>query len=340
MNTLSKISRLWLVAALVLGLSSCSDDDDGGDPVPATQTIAEIVTDDSDFSNLLAALQQTGLDATLADADANFTVFAPTNAAFEAYLGDTALSEVPNDVLTALLLNHVLITEEMAFDLETGYYATAGTYGTSSSNIDLYVTKNGDNVLINGGSALDGGANVTLADVNATNGVIHVVDAVIELPTIVTFVSVDPSFDTLLAALSRDDQPDFPGILSQTEVSAGADFNPPYTVFAPNNDAFNDLLLELDPTGETALGDIDGATLTAALLLHVINGANVTAADLEAGVVQTAGGEVTLTLDTPPTITDARGRVSTILVTDVQTSNGVIHAIDTVLLPPSEEEPQ
>ena len=100
-------------------------------------------------------------------------------------------------------------------------------------------------------------------------------------------------------------------------------------MFAPTNDAFADLLTEL---GANDLSDIETATLTATLNTHVIAGANVRAEDLVDGSVTTLGGDIDIDASNA-SITDANGRVSNIIVVNVQAANGVVHAIDKVLLP-------
>ena len=159
----------------------------------------------------------------------------------------------------------------------------------------------------------------------AANGVVHIVDAVIALPTVVTFAVADPTFETLVAALTRADQPDFVSVLSTPLGTSPA----PFTVFAPTNTAFGDLLVEL---GISSLDDIDTATLTATLNTHVIAEANIRAEDLVDGTVGTLGDDIVIDA-TNATITDQNGRVSNIIVVNVQAANGVVHAIDKVLLP-------
>ena len=141
-----------------------------------------------------------------------------------------------------------------------------------------------------------------------------------------TFATADPNFSSLVAALTRESSFSYVATLSTANGTDPA----PFTVFAPTNDAFTALIAELDAV--EALGDIPTATLEAALNTHVVAGANVREADLTDGPVTTLGGEVTIDASTA-VITDANGRESTIVVTNVQASNGVIHAIDTVLLP-------
>ncbi len=273
------------------------------------------------LSVLAEALTITGLDTVLDDRNSEFTVFAPTNDAFTAFLDDNgipSLGDVPVDVLTQVLLNHVVGGTNNAADLTTGYINTSATFDTTDNNLSLYVNTN-SGVLLNGISS------VVTADIPAANGVVHIVDAVIALPTVVTFATADPAFETLVSALTRADQPDYVGTLSTPNGTSPA----PFTVFAPTNDAFADLLVEL---GVGGLNDIDGPTLTAALNTHVIAGANVRQEDLTNGTVMTLGDDIVIDANNG-TITDPNGRVSTVLVFNVQAANGVVHAIDTVLLP-------
>lgn len=281
-------------------------------------TITGLAMMTADLSTLAEALQITGLDAVLDDRNAEYTVFAPSNAAFETFLDGAALTDVPVDVLTQVVLNHALGGIALSTDLSTSYTNTLATFDGTDNNLSLYINTSS-------GVTLNGISNVTTADVLAANGVVHLVDAVIALPTVVTFAVADPTFETLVAALTRDDQPDFVSVLSTPFGTDPA----PFTVFAPTNDAFGDLLVEL---GVGSLADIDGSTLTATLNTHVIAGANVRAEDLVDGVVMTLGDDITISAGNA-TITDPNGRVSNIIVTNLQAANGVVHAIDKVILP-------
>jgi uncharacterized surface protein with fasciclin (FAS1) repeats len=173
----------------------------------------------------------------------------------------------------------------------------------------------------------NGISSVATADVEASNGVVHVVDAVIGLPTVVTFATADPTFETLVAALTREDhEEDFVSLLSSSEEPA------PYTVFAPTNAAFGDLLSFLELS---ALAEVDLGLLEDVLGMHVILNANVRSGDLTEGmVVETATEEnITISLESGAKITDPNGFESNIIVVDVQAMNGVVHAIDKVILP-------
>jgi uncharacterized surface protein with fasciclin (FAS1) repeats len=316
MKNLIKTTLIILLSVVVF---ACSNDDDNVD-MNTEVTIADFVAANSNYSSLLAALERANLVSTLDGTD-QFTVFAPNNAAFSAFLnanGFASLNDVPVDLLRNVLLNHVIAGTVESSQLTTGYANTLATYGTTDKNLSLYINTAS-------GVELNGISNVTAADISASNGVIHAVDVVIDLPTVVTFATADATFGNLVAALTRQDQPDFVSILSTPFGTSPA----PFTVFAPTNDAFADLLAEL---GVNDLSDIDTATLTATLNMHVIAGANVRAEDLVDGIVTTLGGDIIIDAGNA-VITDPNGRMSNIIVVNVQASNGVVHAIDKVILP-------
>lgn len=318
MKNLFKTSLL----ALAIIFTSCSDDDDNQPTLVETNTIVDIVAGNPDFSTLGSALAITNLTSVLAS-DGPFTVFAPTNDAFADFLttnGFATLEDVPVDALASTLLNHVIGGVNNAADLETGYINTSAVFnGEADAPLSMYVNTTE-------GVTLNGISSVTTADVAADNGVIHIVDAVITLPSVVTFAAADAAtFSELVGALTRTDQPDYVSVLSTANGTAPA----PFTVFAPTNQAFTNLYAELNVSG---IEDVDGAILTATLNTHVVAGANVRAEDLVSGTVATLGDDLEIDATTA-IITDPNGRTSQVIVTNVQAANGVIHAIDTVLLP-------
>ena len=306
MRNLFPIKMLSLLAFSLL-LINCSDDDsDPAEPIENNPTTFEIISESPDHNTLEQVLIDTGLDQVLNDG--NFTVFAPTDDAFE----QVDLSGLSNDQLTNVLLNHVVNGTAMASDLSNTYLDTEAVENFTGDNNSLSLLIN-----VDGEVTLNGAATVTTPDQEASNGVVHITDAVIPMPDITTFAAADPQLETLLTALTRDDQPDFVSTLG-----TAADMNPaPFTVFAPTNDAFVDVLVEL---GVDSLDDIDGSTLESALNFHVVPGANITASDLSTGTATTLEGDVDINAENA-TITDANGRVSNITFTDIQTTNGVIH---------------
>ena len=310
--------KLMLFFVSVGLLTSCSSDDNNN-TTPAQNTIAAIASNNPDFSILVQALDRVGLVPAVNGTDL-LTVFAPTNQAFTNFLetnGFSSLDEVPDALLTQVLLNHVVSGRVLSNQLTTGYVSTLATGMASNNNLSMFINTDGE-VTINGT------VGVITPDIMASNGVIHVVNAVIGLPTLVTFATADPNFSILVQALTRGDQPDFVSILSG---------NGPFTVFAPTNDAFVALLGEL---GATELADIDQATLTATLQYHVVGDANVLSSALNNGqsVTTLQGGAFTVNISgSNVTITDVANRVTNIVAVDVQANNGVIHVVDRVLLP-------
>ena len=320
MKNISKVIKLSLLTIAAGITFSCSNDDNTSTPVP-NNSITDIASGNANLSILVDALTRTDLDQTL-DQSGSYTVFAPTNDAFTTFLaanGFSSLDEVPDAALKEILLNHVLSGSFNSSSLTTGYVKTLAKGSASSTNtLSMFVNTSS-------GVKLNGVSTVTTANISASNGIIHIVDNVIGLPTVVTHALANPNFSTLVAALTRDDQPDFAGILSGTESS-------PFTVFAPTNAAFGSLLTEL---GANSLNDINQSTLENTLKYHVVAGANVLASTLTNNQMVTTfqGQSFTITTTGGAKITDANGRMSNIILTDVQASNGVIHAIDKVVLP-------
>ena len=288
------------------------------DKVIGLPTVVSTALTNPNFSTLVSALTRADLVSALSGAGP-FTVFAPTNEAFSAFLsanGFASLEEVPVPVLTQVLLNHVVATRANSSGLSTQYVNSLATFGNTTSNLSLFIEKD-DAVTVNG-------SNVIIADVNATNGVIHAVDKVIGLPTVVNHALNNPEFSTLVAALTRPDLGvDYVSILS----GAG-----PFTVFAPTNAAFSALLTEL---GAPNLAAIPASTLNSVLQYHVVANANVRAGQLiDEQVVGTfQGTSFTIDLTGGAKIRDGQNRIANIIATDVQGVNGVVHAIDKVILP-------
>ena len=331
MKIILKNFKLLTVFLLMIGMTSCSDDDDNGTTVTTT-TVVDVALENN-LTSLAAALQATDLVTTL-QGDGPFTIFAPSNAAFSQLLSDTGLdldnlSTEEEALVRNILLNHVIIgstiTSTNLVDAGSGYTNTAAT-GPNDANLSLYYTTS-NGVMLNGSST------VTSADNIATNGIVHIVDEVIGLPTIATFATTNSALSNLVAALQLADTatPTVPYISTVSDASAG-----PFTVFAPTNDAFASLLLELDPSGNTALGDLDPATVDAVLTYHIVSG-NIQSSGLPNGTVATIGGDI-IADNSAFTLTDPNGRVSNIVTSlvDIQSMNGVVHVIDTVLLPMQE----
>lgn len=259
--------------------------------------------------------------------DGPFTILAPDNDAFASFLDGTPVGDVNTAVLAQILLNHVLsgsVTAANLQALDSGYTSTSAS-GPGMNPLSLYFNTTGS-VRFNGTSE------VTTADVVGTNGVIHILDNVIDLPTVVTFAAADPNFSTLVDALTTlTPGTDFVNILSRTEGSNADGINPEYTVFAPTNAAFD--MLSAIP---------EETVLTQVLLHHVVSEANVRSGDLTpngdtvAGTLE--GDNITITLpgsgDNIADVTDGSGNSDIgIIAVDVQATNGVIHVLNKVMIP-------
>ena len=295
-------STLPLLAALAITAPSAAFADKAAD-----QTIVEIAAGNKDFSTLVAAVKAAGLAKTLSG-DGPFTVFAPTNAAFEklpAGTVDTLLKPENKEKLTAILTYHVVAGKVMAADVKPGMVKSVGgesfKIGTSKTGVTIDQ------------------ANVVATDIVGKNGVIHVIDQVImpgTKPTIVDIAAGNKNFSTLVAAVQAAG-------LAETLSGDG-----PFTVFAPTNEAFAKLP---EGTVENLLKPENKEKLAAILTYHVVPG-KVMAADVAPGKVKTVNGkEFTIAASKKGVTVDG----ASVVKTDLVGCNGVIHVIDAVILPAS-----
>lgn len=330
MKNLTKIrTAVVLFATLFLGFTSCNDDDVVTPVIPPTvvdNTIAAKAIATPSLSILVAALQKTNLVATL-QGNGPFTVFAPTDAAFGALSTPITVASInastPAQVaaLKEILLNHVVAGSNSAAQLSNNQYLTTSGKGLASATNNLRMLVNKTTVGAVTTVKLNNNATVSTADINASNGVIHIVDKVITAPTIVDLVATNTNFSTLVGSLTTP--------LVTTLSGPG-----PLTVFAPNNAAFTAVLAELAPTVPNT------TQLTNVITYHVVSG-NFLASNLPAvvaaGPTATVNGQsFTIGLTPVPQITGTYAparSASKIIATDIQANNGVIHVLDKVLLP-------
>jgi uncharacterized surface protein with fasciclin (FAS1) repeats len=269
--------------------------------VQDTVTVVDIIVGSEDHTILETAV----IAAELADdlsGEGPFTVFAPTDEAFAALpegVLDALLAD-PTGALADVLLYHVVAAEAMSGDLSDGQLIST-------------LLGNKVEVTIDGGVFIND-AQVIVADIEADNGVVHVLDAVlVPSNTVVDVIETSDNHMTLAAAIEAAE-------LRDALMEDG-----PFTVFAPTDDAFaalpEGLLDELlaDPTGD----------LANILLYHVVSG-NVMSGDLSDGMVVTtlSGQDVSVKIDGNVYINDAM-----VTVADLEADNGVVHVIDAVLVP-------
>lgn len=301
---------------LIVSVALLSCEKDKNSNIMTTHTITDVASSNPNFSTLELALKRAGLDVTLANPASSFTVFAPTNAAFTALLtelGVASLNDIPIETLTKVLLYHVKSGKSTASQITTGYYSTMANGPVTDSHLSLYVDMTT--------TMINGRAKITQTDVMADNGVIHAIDKVLLPMSISDHAVANPVFASLVVALTKANL-----------VTALADPTKTYTVFAPTNDAFASLLMALGVT----LNDLSASTLSPILLYHVVNG-YVPAAAVTAGYVPTLstafGKNVSLQISVAGGI--KLNNTVNVIATDVVATNGIIHVIDKVLLPPT-----
>lgn len=318
MKNFKGLKRVMSAILLLVAFTSCDNDDDVNQPpvfVP-TNNIVELAQSEPNLTILVEALvKYPDLVTLLSESNPN-TVFAPTDAAFDAFLtaiGQNSIDDIPESVLRNVLEYHVITNVALTADLITN-----GTR-TMANGEDAELTSDSSGITIQSANAL-------LVNGTATNGTVHIIDSVIIPPSIAPIVGtiVAPAFfnnqfTTLIAAVQAAD----PSIL-ELLLSNGPSDNG-LTLFAPTNDAF----------AAAGITDVNGAD--AILAYHVIDG-TILAADLPvtsgaAAEVGAIGGNFYLT--------NAGGAVSlngttTVTATDITGSNGVVHIIDRTLIPPTQ----
>jgi uncharacterized surface protein with fasciclin (FAS1) repeats len=277
-------------------------------PAPASNTVVDIIVNSEVHNTLEAAVVAAGLVETLSG-DGPFTVFAPTDAAFDALPAGTidALLADPTGLLTEILFYHVVSGTALSTDLSDQQEIV------TLNGLPVTVTINGSGVFIND-------AQVIIADIIADNGVVHVIDAVL-IPT-------EPTPTTVFDIIANSE---VHTILEAGLIAAGLDqdltLGGPFTVFAPTDAAFDVL-----PAGalEALLADPSGE-LTSILLYHVLSG-TVLSTDLSDGQTATTllGEDITVTINGSGVfINDAQ-----VIIADLVADNGVVHVIDAILTQP------
>lgn len=315
MNTFFKSSdKPWKVMLLAFGLlafvaSGCDDDDE---ILVEEDSLLEVIQENPQLTileTILTMPEFSALAEAAADEDSELTIFAPTDAAFAnllTTLGVSSLSDLPMSVVREIVEYHILGQELTASEITAGQAMTL-----QGENV---------NITTSGGVQVNG-IPVTQADLNAENGVIHVIGGVLlpAEPTAVAGTILAPAyfsnnFTILVEALRTA------GLIDDL-LGAG-----PFTVFAPTNDAFA-------AAGITSLEGIANDRLMKILQYHVVSG-EVMASELTEGAVATlAGMPFYVSLTNDGAFLNGNSEVVT---TNLEYSNGVVHVINRTLLPPSQ----
>jgi transforming growth factor-beta-induced protein len=312
-----KFSFLAIALVAVFTFSSCEDDEPMNEPMDK-DNIVTIAQETPSLSILVDALTMYPDLVNALSNDGSYTVFAPTNDAFVALLeviGQTDLNDIPENVLERLLKYHVISGAALlSSDLSNGQEAAT----LLSADDMITVGVNNMDVTING-------AMVTTANVEASNGVVHIVDAVLvpeqELSIVNTIVEpayFNKDFSILTAAVIKAD-------LLETLINKEAN----YTLFAPNNAAF-------EKANITSLDNLSKEDLVPILTYHVIDG-EVFGDGLPAtgSAVTTLGGNFYLSINNSGTYINGTSMVTvaTLAGEALDYDNGVVHTIDMTLVP-------
>ena len=291
-----------LIACLLVSSIPFSVTADATDDIPTNAAATGI------HDSLVAALTQADLVTTL-QGDGPFTVFAPTDQAFiDAGIDLTTFdTDEENATLVDILTYHVVSGKVMSTDLTDGMEAAALNQDTLTFSVSATEVKVNDAV-------------VTTADVESSNGVIHVIDKVLMPPADLVDIPATAQSTGVHTALVA--------ALAQANLVATLQGTGPFTVFAPTDQAFTDAGIDLT-TFDT---DEENATLVDILTYHVVSG-TVVSSDLTDGMTAAALNQDTLTFSV--SATEVKVNDAVVTTADVATSNGVIHVIDKVLMPPT-----
>ncbi|MFY8020365.1 MAG: fasciclin domain-containing protein [Bacteroidia bacterium] len=299
------------ITLLSLGLTACKKEESSNNTTvtPPAKSIYEIAKADTNFSILVAGIDKAGLK-TLLSGTGTFTVFAPNNAAFRKLeIGIQEINEItdPEEIeeLKSVILFHALGSKVKSTELSNTYVPTAFTVNGNGVSLKIAVNP----VKINNA------ANVVSANIEASNGIVHVVDEVLIPPTVVDIAVNNGSFNSLVSALDK------------AELVSTLEDGEALTVFAPTDKAFSDINFKLE--------DFTKEALTPILTGHVL-GSQVRSNQIQNNQkVTTLNKDVELTFNTTMGVKFSGGKTTDISVTtaDLQATNGVVHVINKVILP-------
>lgn len=295
-------------AALALGASAQEN-----------MNLTALLGSESSLSALVSLLQAYPDLASVIASQQDVTLFAPNNAAIQQLTQSGALNSITEDQISEILLYHVIPSVVYASNIsETPAFVNTALVNATYTNVTngqvVGAAVDDDNVLIESGLKME--AQVVKADLNYTNGVVHIIDQVLTIP-------LNVSTTAIAAGLSA-----FAGAAIATDLLSTLDVAPDITIFAPSNDAFEAI--------GSAAGTLTPAQLTSILEYHVINGTIAYSSSLGNGSVETlGGGSVNITVADGAVFVNA----ARVINADILISGGVLHVIDSVLNPNGTAQP-
>jgi transforming growth factor-beta-induced protein len=270
------------------------------------KNIVEVLSTESDLSTMFAAINY-GMIGNLLENYSPFTVFAPSNEAFDEFftnLGVSGIEDLSSETLDSIILYHMLGGEVQASLFENGFVSTL------SAGPDFQPM-----VMLMSGykSTLNVDATITGFNIMASNGVIHVIDKVLLFPTVLDILNMDGGFKHFVEAMNKAE-------MDSIMIAKG-----PYTIFAPTDEAFEELFTD---RGMSGIDDMTKEQLVPILQFHIARG-NLESADLNYSTISTLNGDVVVDLSSSYVINSS----ANVTEIDLQGKNGVVHSINKVLIP-------
>lgn len=311
------LKSIFVVLAIGLVAACTSDSDGGGDiapPIPEGPNLIDVASENPNLTSFVAALEAaSGNLGNVLSGAGPFTIFAPSDAAFTAFLDGQSLADVPAGDLQQLLLNHVISDQLSSGSLFSGYRNSESTAGVGGNNLSLLF-------IVNDGITINETASVQESDITATNGVIHIIDEVLALPTVADVLTKDPNLIEFTNALEA-----FPPA-GTTFLEILADPTADFTMFAPSNQASNNFSNE------------NGNDITNVIFNHIMDGSFLvdefdTTYELTSMATNADGDNLSYFVDTftAEDIIINGSIMGNAFNKDIVTTNGVVHIVESVI---------
>lgn len=336
MKALKNVTKIYVIIMVLSLVYSCGSDDSNMEQIPqeTEKTIYGQISENPDLTSFTMALEKLNeLKNTLDDTSViltktdEFTVFAPTNDVFDSFLLNNGYDSVeaidmdnPDDLdfLADYVYSHITQQSTTSGSLKSEELGYLTTYTDNAMSM-FFNTENG-NIVLNGASS------IVEADINATNGTVHIVDNVIPIPTLSTFIETNPNFSNMKQALDiiKDEE----GSTISNDLTDVLH----YTAFIPVDAAFENFFKEL---GVSNIDEIIPYELENIVESHMLPDVDFDSDDLEGFIGKTISTIInTIDVDKEESylLTDPEERTAAVTRTDIRASNGFLHIIDKVLL--------
>jgi uncharacterized surface protein with fasciclin (FAS1) repeats len=318
--------KYWFIF-ITSGLFSCIplNDEIPRDPRtfdPPDTNMKELSTTLPYFKDFIKASNRVHIAYLLED-EGPYTIFMPNQVAFSRFRSEKNIlstDQIPDEELKNILLYHFIRGRWHLLHIPVGYYPTLSLERTTDNPIDLYIDT-GALFRLNGLAPLDE------PDLESTNGVIHSINAVLDLPTVMTHLSVNSQFSMIYEILNRPDIRQEFSVLFEEEEG-------PSTFFAPDNHAILQFLGEHPEWDRWE--DVPSDILTGILKYHLISGENILIENFDqtASLIASNGSSLVIQPSYPGWfIFDGSSQKVHIGLHDIQGTNGIVHQIDRVLMP-------